>query len=1126
MQTGWLNNLQTELKKSHRHLQAIKLAKKYAEAFSHAYLETYTVTDIVHDIAFLEQLTPDQPVDLLLYYDTQPRADKNSIQELRLRLYQRDHAIALAKILPILQNFDLFVDQSMPYEIITSKSNYWINDFSVNYSNQFLDIQKILPLLRQAFIKIYCYQASNDGFNRLIIKAMLSWREVMLLRAYAKYLRQIGFRLSEVYIQHTLVNHPLIAQDLIKLFNARHNPNNYNINKNIQLEKKIEQQIIHALENVPSLDEDHTIRSILNLIKATMRTNYFQPHEKIWKEFISFKLFSPAILEMPLPSPMYEIFVYSPRFEGIHLRNTKISRGGIRWSDRREDYRSEILGLMKAQVVKNAIIIPSGAKGGFVLKTLSKQASPADALQEAIFCYRAFIHGLIDITDNIQQTRELRPAQVICHDSFDPYLVVAADKGTANFSDIANEIAINSNFWLGDAFASGGSKGYDHKKIGITARGTWESIKRHFRELDINLQQYTITVIGIGDMSGDVFGNGMIYSNKIKLIAAFDHRHVFLDPNPDPKISYRERVRLFNLRSSSWADYNPKLISKGGGVFSRAAKSIILTPEIQTCLQTNLTEVIPNELIKLILTARVDLLYNGGIGTYVKSSTEKNTDVSDRANDLCRINGNQLRAKVVGEGGNLGFTQLGRIQYALNGGLINTDFIDNAGGVNCSDHEVNLKILLNHEINANKLTIKNRDKLLASLTQEVAELVINDNAQQALVMSFSAYSAVQNINLHTNYIKDLEDSMQLNRSLEFLPTQKEMLDRKAAGKGLTRPELAVLLAYTKINIKHAIAKSTLPQDKFFQNVIASAFPPSLKHKYEKTMDKHPLKADILATQLSNQIVNLMGITFVYRIQVETGAEISDIIRAYTIVSHIFEEASLVEIITSLDFKIPMPDQYDMLFNVRNLISLSTRWFLHHHAYQTELPKLINHYAKHIKTLEEIIPDLMSGVTKTYLDNLSLKFTNAGLGKNIARKIATYRAIYTTLNIIYVATKNNFDLIKTAQVYFASGERINLLWFRDQIINDKRDGHWNTLARLTVRDELDTAQCALTTSILKRDATLSVTALIDLWCQKNHRALKRWENLLVMLHGSTNVDYTMLFIAMRALQSLINATDFH
>lgn len=1110
----WKEQLQSQLIEKYGKQKGTVLSKQYMQAFSPGYIDEYPPSFALNDISFIERLNEKHPLEIYFYISPEKE------HPLHLRLFQWQKPIPLSDILPMLENFDLRTFNERPHQInLVGKEHVWLSDFAVVYSKANFDIEQIRDLFQDAFISIYKGLSENDGFNKLILSANVSWREVMVLRAYTKYLRQVSFPFSQSYIEKTLANNATIAKNLIELFLVLHNPTK--ADKEVNIANKIEKDILEALDAVTSLDEDRIIRRFLALLKATLRTNYFQPNAKGEpKTYLAFKFSSKSIPELPLPTPLYEIFVYSTRFEGIHLRNAKVARGGIRWSERLEDFRTEILGLMKAQIVKNAVIVPSGAKGGFVLKT-ETISKTREALQaEVVACYKFFISGLLDITDNIYEKKTVHPPHVVCYDDFDPYLVVAADRGTASFSDLANEISKSYKFWLGDAFASGGSTGYDHKKIGITARGTWESIKRHFRTLNINVEEEDITVIGIGDMGGDVFGNGMLYTKHLKLIAAFDHRHIFIDPTPDAEVSYHERLRIFNLPVSTWEDYNPKLISKGGGVFKRSAKSIDITPQMKKALAIEDQKLTPNDLIRAILKAPVDLFYNGGIGTYVKASIESQTDVGDRTNDACRVNGGELRCKVVGEGGNLGFTQLGRVQYALSGGLINTDSIDNSGGVDCSDHEVNLKILLDQQVHAKKLSEKKRNELLAEVTDQVAELVLKDNFEQAMVMSYSNYRAKKNISLHTDYIKELEHKGILDREVEHIPDEKKLIERKAAGDGLTSPELAVLLSYSKIDLKQELLKTKLPEDPYLSKVVAHAFPPSIHKKYVEAMKTHRLHREIIATQLSNQIVNEMGITFIYRLQIETSATVGEIACAYITASHVFESIKLENLIKSLDFKISMQEQYDMLFNIRNLVNLATRWFLRSHYLNFDLEKLIAHFSERVKILEKITPNLMAGATKEYLHTLIKEFINIGLSESIARRIATYRAIYTSLNIIDVATVHNLDLIKTAKVYYACGEQINLLWFRDQIAKDSRDGHWNILARLSLRDELDSAQRNLTIAIMQTDKKEKDPGkLISKWMQANQRALERWEALLSMLLSSSEIDYTMFFIAMRELISL-------
>ena len=1116
MAMTWKEKFQSQLTLQYGQKKGAHLSKKYIDAFPAGYKDEYPTAIAIEDIKHLEKLSAQN--NLSIHFYLTPEREYH----LHLRLYQWQKPIPLSDILPTLENFDLRTYNERPHKVtIENDKQIWISDFAVVYDKTF-NIDEVKALFQAAFINIYSGNAENDGFNKLVLGASLAWHDILILRAYAKYLHQIGFRFSQTYIEKALANHPTIAKQLVELFKLRNDPTL--TDKARAKYSEIEEKIQLALESVTSLDEDRILCRLLDLINATQRTNYFQRDKNgERKKYLSIKLASAQIPELPKPIPTYETFVYAPYFEAIHLRSEKVARGGIRWSDRVEDFRTEILGLMKAQKVKNAVIVPSGAKGGFVLKNVTRQLTREELQAQVIHVYQSFIRGLLDITDNIKDGKSIRPEAVYCHDEFDPYLVVAADKGTSTFSDIANSIAKEYEFWLDDAFASGGSTGYDHKKMGITARGAWESIKRHFCELNVDVTRETITVIGIGDMSGDVFGNGMLYTNHIKLIAAFDHRHIFIDPTPDPGVAYQERKRLFNLPASSWDDYNKKLISKGGGVFSRALKSVKLTTEIKNALNVTDNTLPPNELICAILRAPVDLLFNGGIGTYVKASHENHAEVGDKTNDYCRVDGNELRCKVVGEGGNLGFTQQGRIEYALTGGLINTDFIDNSAGVDCSDHEVNLKILLNLEMSAGKLSQSKRNTLLASLTDEIAKLVLQDNYQQALVMSYSSFHTRPNMGLYTSYIKELEALGVFNRKIENIPDDKKLAERKAADEGLTRPELAVLLAYTKIHIKQEILKTDLTNDAYLSQLLETAFPAAIRIKYFPIMRKHRLHKEIIATQLSNHIVNQMGITFAYRLQMETGASIDEIIRAHAVAANIFGTHEVQQLIESLNFKLPMAEQYDMLFNIRQLINISTRWFLRSNRLKGSLESFIEHYRERIKKIEKIIPDLMAGHTKEYLDTLVERFLKAGLSREMATRIATYRAIYTSLNIVEVATKHEFDLIKTAKVYFAAGEHINLLWFRDQIANDTRGGHWNTLARLTLRDELDIAQRALTVAIMKQDKKEPDTKkLIQHWIDKNGRALLRWDKLLAMLHSSTDTDYTMFFITIRELTGLIES----
>jgi len=1116
MTNSWKDKLQKQLTQQFGSPKGKQLIDKYTETMSMSYCEQHTPEEAIQDILQIEKLSKDNPLVIDFY-------EKTHLQyPLHIKLYRYETPIPLSDILPMLENMGLRTYTERPYKIKTRDGQlFWISDFNVTYSQtDSLNITQVKDVFAEALINITLGVCENDGFNKLVLCAGLSWQEITILRAYAKYLHQIGIRYSQSYIEKTIEMHAAIARDLIHFFYLK-----FGLKRKSTIHKDIsalEQKIQINIDAISSLDEDRIMRYFWSLMKATLRTNYFQKnHAGLSKDYLSFKLKSSEIPDLPPGQPLYEIFVYSTRFEGIHLRSTKVARGGIRWSDRPEDFRTEILGLMKAQKVKNAVIVPSGAKGGFVLKKPLLAASREQIQQEVISCYKSFINGLLDLTDNLINDKTIPPQNVICYDEPDPYLVVAADKGTATFSDIANSIAKEHGFWLGDAFASGGSAGYDHKKMGITARGAWESVKRHFRELEINIQQQDFTVVGIGDMSGDVFGNGMLYSKHIRLLAAFDHRHIFLDPNPDPLKSYEERLRLFNLPTSSWEDYNLQLISKGGGVYKRSSKSIPISPQVKKALAIEANALTPNELIRALLKAPVDLLFNGGIGTYVKATTESHADVGDKTNEFCRINGAELHCKVVGEGGNLGFTQLGRVEFALKGGLINTDAIDNSAGVNCSDHEVNIKILLDKEIREKKLTEKKRNQLLSRMTDEVADLVLQDNYNQALILSISAAHSSHYSGLYQDYMKELEKWVNLDRNVEFLPDDKKLLERKTTGAGLTRPELAVLMAHTKIHIANELLKSHLPDDSYFTTFLETGFPISLRKPYAKALPKHPLSREIIATQLSNKLVNNMGITFMYRMLMETGMSIADIACAYTISACIFQTDVLQNLIDSFQDKISLSTQYELLHHIRQLLNLATRWFLHNNRLTGGIEKNIKNYGKSVKKLEQLIPKLMGGVTKEYLEKLISQFVSIGIEKDMAQKIAITRALYTSLNIIEVTTQNEFDLSLTAETYFKVGSQFNLVWFRDQIANDSREGHWNTMARLSLRDELDNLQRRLTIAILTTNTKERTSEkLINYWLEQNHPIQKRWEKLLEMLLGSENIDYTIFFIALRELSSLI------
>ncbi|MCB1939520.1 MAG: NAD-glutamate dehydrogenase, partial [Rhodocyclaceae bacterium] len=880
----WEDGLQHALLEHHGEERGMRLARRYLNAFPAGYREEYAARIAVHDIELMESIDPDNGLGMNLYIPLEAPPGR-----LNFKLFHVGAPVALSSSLPMLERTGVKVEEERPNRIERSDGTLvWVHDFGMTFEGvEELNLDAVRPLFHEAFQRVWRGEIENDDFNRLTLLAGLGWREVAMLRAYAKHMKQAAFTFSQTYMEQTLAHYPALTAQLVALFKARFDPAQ-EVSRSTRCEALVE-EINATLDTVANLDEDRILRQFLAVIQATLRTNYFQPgKDGRPKPYLSFKFDPRRIPNLPEPKPMFEIFVYSPRVEGVHLRGGKVARGGLRWSDRMEDFRTEILGLVKAQIVKNAVIVPVGSKGGFVVKNPPPGGDREAMLAEGIACYRTFLSGLLDLTDNLVLGDVVPPAAVVRHDEDDPYLVVAADKGTATFSDIANAVAAEYGFWLDDAFASGGSVGYDHKKMGITARGAWESVKRHFREMGVNTQEEPFTVVGIGDMSGDVFGNGMLLSRQIKLVAAFDHRHIFFDPDPDPETSWTERDRMFALPRSSWDDYNRALISAGGGIWPRSAKSIPLTDQMRAVLDTDATALPPTELIRCILKAPVDLLYNGGIGTYIKATSETDAAVGDRANDAVRVNGRELRCKVFGEGGNLGATQLGRIEFALNGGRVCTDAIDNSGGVDCSDHEVNIKILLNGVVAEGELTNKQRNQLLLDMTDEVAALVLRDNYFQTQTLSVTRARGLELLDEQARFMRKLGNAGRLNRKLEFLPFDEEIAERKAARSGLVSPELAVLLAYSKIEVYDAVLASDIPEDPYISQALFRYFPVALRERYAEQIQRHPLKREIIATHVINSMINRVGATFVSRLQDETGASVPEIVRAYLAAREAFD----------------------------------------------------------------------------------------------------------------------------------------------------------------------------------------------------------------------------------------------
>ncbi|MBH0061646.1 NAD-glutamate dehydrogenase [Pseudoalteromonas sp. NZS71] len=1116
----WEDKLQSALLESAGEARGNDLNRKYCNAFARSYKDEVLPSAAVVDIEKLELLSDENKLEML-FYRPQEEANSNIV---RLSLFHKDEPIHLSDVMPMLENFGLRVVGETPYSVKTSDGRInWIMDFSMLIDSKGMaDFDKISARFRAALTNVWGNRLENDGFNRLVLMGGLTGREASILRAYAKYMRQIGVTFSQSYIESTFANYPNIAAQIVNLFAKKFSVKSPASAKTLE---KLSTQIYLELENVANLDDDRIIRLYVDMIVATLRTNYFQKDDAgQFKAYISFKIRPSLIPDVPLPLPAFEIFVYSPRVEGVHLRYGKVARGGLRWSDRREDFRTEVLGLVKAQQVKNTVIVPVGSKGGFVCKQLPSEREAF--IKEGQECYKIFIRGLLDITDNIERGEVVPARDVVRHDEDDAYLVVAADKGTATFSDIANGIANEYNFWLGDAFASGGSVGYDHKKMGITAKGAWESVKRHFREMDIDCQTTDFTVVAIGDMAGDVFGNGMLLSKHIRLQVAFNHMHIFVDPNPDAAISYPERERLFNMPRSSWEDYNKELISAGGGVFSRAAKSITLSPEMKKMLGTKKASMTPNELMKASLMMEFDLLWNGGIGTYIKNSKETDADVGDRANDALRINGRDLGAKIIGEGGNLGATQLGRVEFAAKGGRVNTDFIDNVGGVACSDNEVNIKILLNGLVAEGDLTRKQRDELLYSMTDEVSELVLKDCYRQTHTISITQSKGTSTLKEKIRFIHALEKDGKLNRAIEFIPSDEELAERAAAGKDLTRPELSVLVSYAKMVLKESLVSDEITENPYYRQLLVKSFPRPLREKFNDAMNNHPLRKEIIATKLANSIVNDMGLNFMVRMHEETGANEAEIAMCYSIASEIFEMRDTWSSISALDNKIPAAVQTEMLYQLRRTVRRTTRWFLRHRNKSQTIEQGIEFFAPTFKDLSDNLNTYMIEKENDRIVIEANKLIDAGVPADIAKRIVSLSSLFSVMDLAEVANNSGKSISMVSNTYFKLGARMGLHWFLEQITKQPVANHWQALARSSYREELDWQQRTLSEVVLNsfEGDESDVDSQIDEWMDSQDLLLQRWKQMLAEFKTSQSHDFAKFSVALRELMLLSHNCD--
>ncbi|MFI6035760.1 NAD-glutamate dehydrogenase [Streptomyces sp. NPDC051315] len=1105
--------------------RAAELLRRYNNAFPEGYKADHTPRSAVADLVHLERLDEERSFALSLYEPVGAGPD-----ERRFKIYRKGDAISLSAVLPVLNRLGVEVIDERPYELRRAdRSVAWIYDFGLRIprslgggNGDYLGDDG-RERFQEAFAATWTGKAENDGFNALVLGAGLTWRQAVVLRAYAKYLRQAGSTFSQDYMEDTLRTNVHTTRLLVSLFEARMSPDRQRAGHEIV--DALLEELDAALDQVASLDEDRILRSFLTVINATLRTNFFQktaqgtPHE-----YVSMKFDPQAIPDLPAPRPAFEIWVYSPRVEGVHLRFGKVARGGLRWSDRREDFRTEILGLVKAQMVKNTVIVPVGAKGGFVAKQLPDPGVDRDAwMAEGIASYKTFISALLDITDNMVAGEVVPPADVVRHDEDDTYLVVAADKGTATFSDIANEVAQSYDFWLGDAFASGGSAGYDHKGMGITARGAWESVKRHFRELGVNTQAEDFTVVGIGDMSGDVFGNGMLLSEHIRLVAAFDHRHIFIDPNPDAATSYAERRRLFELPRSSWADYDTELLSAGGGVFPRTAKAIPVNAHIRQALgiEDKVTKLTPADLMKAILKAPVDLLWNGGIGTYVKASSESNADVGDKANDSIRVDGADLRVKVVGEGGNLGLTQLGRIEFARGGGKINTDAIDNSAGVDTSDHEVNIKILLNGLVADGDMTVKQRNKLLAEMTDEVGRLVLRNNYAQNTAIANALAQSKDMLHAQQRFMRHLVRAGHLDRALEFLPTDRQIRERLATGHGLSSPETAVLLAYTKITVSDELLHTSLPDDPYLRGLLHAYFPTALREQFAEQIEHHPLRREITTTVLVNDTVNTGGTTYLHRLREETGASLEEIVRAQTAARAIFRSAPVWDAVEALDNQVEADVQTRIRLHSRRLVERGTRWLLNNRPQPILIAETVDFFADRVEQVWSQLTKLLRGADLEWWQQIYDELTGAGVPDEVATRVAGFSSAFPALDIVSVADRMGKDPLDVAEVYYDLADRLHITQLMDRIIELPRADRWQSMARASIREDLYAAHAALTADVLAvGNGTSTPEQRFKAWEQKNAAILGRARATLEEIQGSETFDLANLSVAMRTMRTLL------
>ncbi len=1113
----WSDRLRSQLEEVFEPDRSRRLHQTYGDIFPAGYQEDTMPSEARSDIERLDRMLREDVVRTVDLYVP----DDSEREQVNFVIYSLDNPVPLSDALPVIENMGLAVYSERPYKAeLHSGGSFWIQNFFLRHSkSDAIDFDAISSRFEECFLAVLNGKAENDRLNRLVMNAGLDWRETSLLRCYTKHIQQLGLPFSQAYMEDVLERHAGLVRLLVDKFALQFDPGIPVTRRRREL-SKVNAAVERGVARARNVDEDRILTAFAGGIEATLRTNYYLLEDGEPKPYISIKLDPAKLPEIPLPRPKFEIFVYSTEVEGVHLRGGEIARGGLRWSDRREDFRTEVLGLMKAQIVKNTVIVPTGAKGGFYPK--QAPADDRDAImQNGIHCYGTFIRGLLDVTDNVVDGEVVTPPGIVRRDGDDPYLVVAADKGTATFSDIANGISAEYGFWLDDAFASGGSAGYDHKKMGITARGAWEAVRRHFRELGVNTQEDPFTVAGIGDMAGDVFGNGMLLSRKIRLVAAFNHRHVFLDPDPDIAASYRERQRLFKTPRTGWDDYDEKLISRGGGVFSRQAKTIRLSNEARKLLDIEDRSLKPDALINAILKMPVDLLWNGGIGTYVKASHEGHADAGDRSNDAVRVDASELRCKVIGEGGNLGLTQLARVEYSLCGGRVNTDFIDNSAGVDSSDREVNIKILLSDVAKKKTMSRKRRNALLESMTDGVADLVLRNNYLQTQSISMSEKLSADRIDETARLISDLEYAGKLDRAIEFLPDEAEIDERRARKLGFTRPELAVVLSYAKIDLYDGLIESNAPLEEFLVIDPQRYFPAVLRKRYADLLPHHRLSRQILATLVANDLVNRMGPAFVKRVQADTGADIVTVARAYEVARIICRAAPLLRTIESLDYDIPATAQMSMMFEVSRTLRHACYWLVERYGDDLDIVRTVERLKDNMATIYSRSSTYLSRASRTRHERAEQHYTSMGVPDKLANRMSVLLLTRPALDMSDLAAERGRSVLDAARLYSIFNDELGLYWLHNMAEDIKVNGRWQAIARSNLRDEFYRLRRELAFRLLKPRSKRDSSDIARAWLRKHAAEVDQFKAMIEEMKLRDEVDFATLSVAAQELRDLIS-----